>query len=900
MTDTAKVIGGFRVLKDLKAGVGSQGTVYQAVCEVPCFPSLAVGDIVALKVMAVQDDDGEAFARLEKRTSELVALDHPNVVKYHGCFREQGPFNDVHVIVLEFVDGRSLKAMLEDAPCGLGTEETMHITRGLVDALAYTSSRGIVHRDIKPANIIVRPDGSPKLIDFEVSRRTDGTMTTGGSNMIGTFDYMAPDFTEAEFRGDVTSDVFSMGVCFHEMLTGRTPYRTHSGTSSQANVAFLQRWLKAGSMNNPLRVSSRVGKLLVGARDLLERALAPDRSQRVCDFVAFGELLDKVSYRELAHGGHVWRLLSYVGHGGFGEVFAGVDRKTGELVAVKHLLNASGLDRFRREAHVMRKVTSECFTRFVDWFTADEGSAFLVMGYLDGMPGSSLKDVLKMDGRNVARGVALTAFIRYAHGLADLHALGVVHRDIKPANLYFPVADPSRAVIMDLGIARDVSGTATVGQVPGTIDFMPPECVTGKTRGGPEADVWALGLCLYEALTGRMAYPRLPDGVAAYEKYFRRVKDGVQPDFSGVSDQPELKALLMDMCNLNPERRLHDMRVIEYRLRLANGEEPSMLPVPAGNFVWKGEVADADFADAADAESESGMTLATVCGNDDLLSRLRDDFARDARRRTFRRMIPILMLALVAIVGGGGYFAWRQAEIKRRDILAEAERRAQIAAEQSRAREESLRKERAAAERKAEQERQKLAEERRKAEEARIEREKADEAMREAERLRAEKAEADKKAAEKARADQIAAAAEERARIEREAAQKKAAAERAAAARAAAERAAAEKAEREAAEQEALRKKAEADRIAREQEENARKLREQAEKERKAREEKSQRERKAKLDKLDASFKEYTRQYREKLDEALKPGSRIDPVQLQQEWLIKKRAYQAARKKLEK
>ena len=108
-----KVIGGFRVLKDLKAGVGSQGTVYQAVCEAARFPTVAVGDVVALKVMAVQDDDGEVYARLERRTAELVALEHPNVVKYHGCFCEKGPFNDVHVIVLEFVEGRSLKGLLE-------------------------------------------------------------------------------------------------------------------------------------------------------------------------------------------------------------------------------------------------------------------------------------------------------------------------------------------------------------------------------------------------------------------------------------------------------------------------------------------------------------------------------------------------------------------------------------------------------------------------------------------------------------------------------------------------------------------------------------------------------------------------------------------------------------------
>ena len=79
-----KVLGGFRVLEEIQAGSGSQGTVYKAVCEDAKHGLVPVGTVVALKVMAVQDEGGVQWRKLQKRTAELAKLDHPNVVKYHG------------------------------------------------------------------------------------------------------------------------------------------------------------------------------------------------------------------------------------------------------------------------------------------------------------------------------------------------------------------------------------------------------------------------------------------------------------------------------------------------------------------------------------------------------------------------------------------------------------------------------------------------------------------------------------------------------------------------------------------------------------------------------------------------------------------------------------------------
>ena len=574
-----KVIGGFRILQELQVGAGSQGTVYKAVCEEPREGIAAVGDVVALKVMAVQDDGQNLWRRLSKRTGELVRLEHPNVVKYKGCFIEPGTFADLHVVVQEFLDGETLKECLARNGGGLDVDRGLDIIKASLDALIYISGCGIVHRDIKPGNIFLCRDGSVKLIDFEIARQEGGTVTTAAGNIRGSFDYMAPDFIQATFHGDIQSDVFSMGVVMHEVLTGKTPYQRFDGDTKQANFAFLSRWSQSSSDGtSPIHISSRIKRLLANADTVLVKALAPDRNLRYTDFAAFREDMRAIRYRDLRNGSNTFRLLQYIGKGGFGEVFKARHRQTNQLVAVKHLLKAAYAERFFREAKILQKLQrlhDSCFVRFVDFFISDRSNgrdAFLVMEFLDGMPGNSLRDAIRMVSTQPAERLekidVLYAFRRYAHGLHVMHAQGIYHRDIKPSNLYYPEGHPERAAIMDLGIARDVNGTATQGQVPGTLDYMPPEVVLSENRGDSGMDIYALGLCFYEALTGKMGYPRLPTGTAAYTAFFARARANKPPvfDASPVVDDADLLSLLTEMTNPAAELRIKDASVVIERI----------------------------------------------------------------------------------------------------------------------------------------------------------------------------------------------------------------------------------------------------------------------------------------------------------------------------------------------
>ena len=666
-----RTIGGFRILAEIQAGSGAQGTVYKAVCENDIHGLVPPGTLVALKVMPVQDEGQSQWRRLEKRTAELAALRHPNVVRYCGCFAEQGTFNDIHVVVQEFLDGETLKERLARQSGGLDVDEAIRIVSSALEGLVYTTKAGIVHRDLKPGNIFLCKDGSVKLIDFEIAKKEGGTVTTAGGNIRGSFDYMAPDFTDPDFHGDERSDVFSMGVVLHEALTGKLPYQKLEGDDKQAHFAFLARWAMHSQqgMGSPIHVSSRVRRLLAHTEEMFARALAPKREERYPDFSSFLEGLRKVRFRNLRNGAVDYQMLRFVGKGGFGEVFKARIKQTGQLVAVKHLLKDEYAERFRREAKIMKKLANPCFVRFVDFFDLDIGGSresFLAMAFLDGMPGSSLRDAIKkgagapLDAKSV-----LLAFERYARGLHALHESGIFHRDIKPSNLYYPAGNPERAAIMDFGIARDVHGTATSGQVPGTLDYMPPEVVLTDSRGDAGMDIYALGLCLYEALSGKMAYPRLPSGTAGYAAFFQRAKNGAAPSFAALDAEADapLLALLREMTDMDPSMRMVDAGKVAERIARIAGERFGAAMVPScANY--EPETTDATMTlaptiSATDMDAPTRGTVATQTLNPQL-GEMIDDERRAFARRRLRSAIAktVSLLSLAAAVAAGVYFSW--------------------------------------------------------------------------------------------------------------------------------------------------------------------------------------------------------------------------------------------------
>ena len=215
---TGRVLGSYEVLSQL--GAGGMGEVYLA-------RDARLGRNVAIKVLPnSQWLDPERIRRFEREARAASALNHPNIVTIYdvgAC--EAGRF-----IVMELVEGQTLREVLNNgaAPASLGP-----VGGQIAKALAVAHAAGIVHRDIKPANIIVRKDGYVKVLDFGLARLThemeDGRSleVSNPGQVLGTVAYMSPEQARGENIG-APSDIFSLGIIFYEMATGKHPFPADS------------------------------------------------------------------------------------------------------------------------------------------------------------------------------------------------------------------------------------------------------------------------------------------------------------------------------------------------------------------------------------------------------------------------------------------------------------------------------------------------------------------------------------------------------------------------------------------------------------------------------------------------------------------------------------------------
>ena len=204
-------------------GEGAMGEVYLATDD-------QTGQQLAVKILSRQlSTRPEALERFRREAETLRQLDHPNIVKFVDAFEHEGQF----VIVMEYLPGGSLQDVIKVGP--LPIDRAHAITLELCDALTRSHQLNIIHRDIKPDNVLLDQKRTPKLADFGVARLEEGTRMTRTGTQVGTPYYMAPEAWEGKPL-DAQADIWSLGVMFFEMLTGKVPFGGDTGAAVMNKV----------------------------------------------------------------------------------------------------------------------------------------------------------------------------------------------------------------------------------------------------------------------------------------------------------------------------------------------------------------------------------------------------------------------------------------------------------------------------------------------------------------------------------------------------------------------------------------------------------------------------------------------------------------------------------------
>jgi hypothetical protein len=275
VSEEVKRIGDYEILSEL--GAGGMGRVYKV--------RNTISDrIEAMKVL-LPDLAGreELAARFLREIKLLASLNHPNIAQLRTAFTNDNQL----VMIMEYVAGVSMAIHLSAGP--IAVTDAINYIDQVLNALSYAHQQNVVHRDIKPGNMMLTPQGVVKVMDFGIARSdTDRTLTMAGTSL-GTVNYMSPEQVKGE-PTDPRSDLYSVGICLYEMVTGKSPFTEGSHYSI----------MTAHVIEPPRPPIEFQPELPAALNQIILMAIAKDPSQRFQTATAFRNALNSV--RDSARG----------------------------------------------------------------------------------------------------------------------------------------------------------------------------------------------------------------------------------------------------------------------------------------------------------------------------------------------------------------------------------------------------------------------------------------------------------------------------------------------------------------------------------------------------------------------------------------------------------------------
>jgi serine/threonine protein kinase len=444
---------------------------------------------------------------------------HPFIAGAKGFFATEE--EDRYVLVTEDVAGEALRLHIDKPALALTLDQKLRVARELLEALAFCHARGVVHRDVSPATILIGSDGHIRLTGFEHARAGVDRSLTIAAEIADKVDanYAAPETWKEPANASPSSDVFAAGLVLYELFTGHRPFSSPTELFDQAGVfavkpsahradiaAPLDAWLQRLCTFDPdQRITADAA--LAALEDVLATSLPAESEDSVAPAAPPLPAADSEpspDWTNVPKGTLLAGKLEVqarLGRGTFGVVYKVVDTLGDVTRALKLILldRHSTLERLKKEyktlvhlpehPHVVRVIDANVLP--------GDGPPYMLFEYVDG------EDVgnLIYDAR-FAPEDALVLLRQVTEGLAHLHREGVYHCDIKPHNLLWTSRG---AMIIDFNVAVRSQDNGHGG---GSRRYLPPDLDLSALPSPSELidrDLYALGLTVYEALTGR--YP---------------------------------------------------------------------------------------------------------------------------------------------------------------------------------------------------------------------------------------------------------------------------------------------------------------------------------------------------------------------------------------------------------
>lgn len=499
-----------------RLGRGSMGEVWRA--EGPDGP-------VAVK-LALRP----SFVRHLRQEGLLLAkVEHSHVARFISAdLNHEPPY-----LVTELVAGQPLRVQCRGK---LPPSNVVLLCDQLLGGLQAIHDAGVLHLDLKPENVIVQPGGGVKIVDLGLGRATTRFMeevylsvslVSRAPPVAGTLAYMSPEQRKGRELGP-RSDLFAFGILLHELLTGELPEPGVAVSDRRPELA--PRWdVVIARLTHPdpsKRPESAADARLLVCYTLSEKLRRPvprggvrPRDLKSFDETTFALASPFVPGQVIGDG---YELVSPLGRGGFGEVWrarrGGGEDNTLEEVALKLILTEDAREGLEKEADVAARIQHRNVPSLIGNH-CHEDPPHLVF---DLVQGDSLRLLINEREEPFELSEALAIFASQVEVVAACAAADVVHMDLKPEH-FLVRHEQDRApevTLIDFGLAALLDRSslhdslASINEVRGTLDYMAPEQREGQA--GPEVDVFALGVCLFELLT--LSLPKGTQGIRSIRK----------------------------------------------------------------------------------------------------------------------------------------------------------------------------------------------------------------------------------------------------------------------------------------------------------------------------------------------------------------------------------------------